>query len=462
MKLTLFLVLVFASVALLRAEEEVEEQDEPSITSVYDGSLDDEVLGNEEDPAHHHKRRRMLSRMGARRVCGRVFIGCIKKTRARCKLVPVCKVHYFACRCIIKVAKKCIGFLRWLKKRVQRHHRRHGRKHDESEEDARKKRRKMPGFVRKCKRGYRRCSKGKKFCGGCLRGFGGCLKRHAIKHFCKKHGHSKKHGDEPEDEETAMANAVENDEFEDADMPAEEEDESDARRHKRRRRRPNKRVCGRVFIGCIKKTRARCKLVPVCKVHYFACRCIIKVARKCIGFLRWLKKRVQHHRRRHGRKHDESEEDARKKRRKMPGFVRKCKRGYRRCSKGKKFCGGCLRGFGGCLKRHAIKHFCKKHGHSKKHGDEPEDEETAMANAVENDEFEDADMPAEEEDEADARRHKRRRRRPNKAQRRCIKGALKCMLRAKLNCPRQGRCVRRVMRCMRRVRRRRRHRKHDE
>jgi len=66
MKLTLFLVLVFASVALLRAEEEVEEQDEPSITSVYDGSLDDEVLGNEEDPAHHHKRRRMLSRMGAR------------------------------------------------------------------------------------------------------------------------------------------------------------------------------------------------------------------------------------------------------------------------------------------------------------------------------------------------------------------------------------------------------------
>jgi len=37
-----------------------------------------------------------------------------------------------------------------------------------------------------------------------------------------------------------------------------------------------------------------------------------------------------------------------------------------------------------------------------------------MANAVENDEFEDADMPAEEEDEADARRHKRRRRRPNK------------------------------------------------
>ncbi|KAK3713430.1 hypothetical protein QZH41_012476 [Actinostola sp. cb2023] len=146
MKLTLFLVLVFASVALLRAEEEVEEQDEPSITSVYDGSLDDEVLGNEEDPAHHHKRRRMLSRMGARRVCGRVFIGCIKKTRARCKLVPVCKVHYFACRCIIKVARKCIGLIPSLaekesttapQKTRSQARRKRGRRTQEKKKDAR-------------------------------------------------------------------------------------------------------------------------------------------------------------------------------------------------------------------------------------------------------------------------------------------------------------------------------------
>ena len=67
MKLTLLLLLVFASVALLRAEEEtvedVEEQEQPSMNDLLDGSLDDEVLGNEEDPGHF-RRRKLLRRLG--------------------------------------------------------------------------------------------------------------------------------------------------------------------------------------------------------------------------------------------------------------------------------------------------------------------------------------------------------------------------------------------------------------
>ena len=70
MKLTLLLLLVFASVALLRAEEEtvedVEEQEQPSMNDLLDGSLDDEVLGNEEDPGHYKKRKALRRRLGAR------------------------------------------------------------------------------------------------------------------------------------------------------------------------------------------------------------------------------------------------------------------------------------------------------------------------------------------------------------------------------------------------------------
>jgi len=287
MKLTLLLLLVFASVALLRAEETVEdaeEQDQPSMNDLLDGSLDDEVLGDEEDPGYH-KKRRMLRRLGDKIVCGRHFHRCLTKTRYRCKLVPVCVASYYGCRCIIKIARRCIGFLRWLKKAIRRHRRRHGKRHDEldEDEDARRRRRRLP---LKCRLGYRRCARRRKYCRVCLRRMGSCLKRHFIKKFCAKHGHH----DEEEDETVMAASAIANDESEVAD---DEEDENDPR--KRRLSWAQKR-CLKRGLRCVLRARLNCRKQYRC----------VRRARRCLRRARRIRRaRAKKQAKKQAKKHDE-------------------------------------------------------------------------------------------------------------------------------------------------------------
>jgi len=272
MKLTLLLLLVFASVALLRAEEtveDVEEQEQPSMNDLLDGSLDDEVLGNEEDPGHHRRHKARLRRLGDKIYCAKYFYGCLRKTRYRCKLVPVCAVHFYACRCIIKVARQCIGFLKWLRRVIRKHKRRHGKRHDELDEDEDARRRR--GYPRHCKRGYRRCARGKKYCRGCLRSFGLCLKKHYIKRFCAKHGHH----DEEEDEEVMVANAIQSDESE---VAEDEEVENDPLRKRRRRLSWAQKRCLKYGLKCMLRARLNCRRQGRCVRRTL--RCLRRVRRR--------------------------------------------------------------------------------------------------------------------------------------------------------------------------------------
>ncbi|XP_031560904.1 uncharacterized protein LOC116296924 [Actinia tenebrosa] len=276
MKLSLILLLVLASVALFKAEElpeDVEEltnDEESSVSFLYDGSMEDEVLGDEDDPADKAKKQAALSRIGERRVCGRVFIGCLRKTKARCKLIPVCKVKYFACRCVLKGVRKCKKFLHFVRVMAQKHK---GHKHDEveeDEEDPKRKRRRMPKFVKLCKAGFRRCARGKKFCGGCLRQFGACIRRHVIKKLCSKKKEGKK-SDEPEDdEESIMADAVENDEDE---TETEIEEEDDGKDLISKKRRPNKKIirCAKYGVRCMLRARLNCRRQGRCVRRVMKC-----------------------------------------------------------------------------------------------------------------------------------------------------------------------------------------------
>jgi len=269
MKLTLLLLLVIASVALLRAEEDivedVQEQEQPSMNDLLDGSLDDEVLGNEEDPGRFRRHKARLRRLGDKIVCGKYFVKCVKKINARCKLIPLCTVHYYACRCIVKIARKCIGFLKWLKRVARRHKRRHGKRHDEidEDEDAKRRRRRFP---RKCGLRYRSCAKENakkgKPCWGCLRRLGRCVKKHYIKRFCRKHGHH----DEEEDEEAMVANAIENDENEQV-----AEDIENDPHYKRRRLSVAQKRCLRYGVKCMLRARLNCRRQGRCVRRTMRC-----------------------------------------------------------------------------------------------------------------------------------------------------------------------------------------------
>jgi len=271
MKLTFIVLLVLASVVVLRAEEtkqDVEEDHQPSLTDVYDGSLEDEVMGDEEDPAHLKKRQHMMRTMAHMRICGKVFVKCLIKTKARCKLVPVCKVKYFACRCILKGVSKCRRFLGWVKQMAKKHSQKREKEEekDDESEDARRKKGKWRRVVRKCKRGYRGCARGKKFCGPCLKKFGGCIKKHIIKHICRKHGHSKK-GDEPmeeedEDEETAMANVVEHEDTEEDEKQVEADEDA----HGMGDKKPSAALirCGKRGFKCMLRAKSNCRRFGKC------------------------------------------------------------------------------------------------------------------------------------------------------------------------------------------------------
>lgn len=70
MKLSLVLLLVLASVALFKAEElpedveELNNDEESSVSFLYDGSMEDEVMGDEEDPHDKAKKMALLRRIG--------------------------------------------------------------------------------------------------------------------------------------------------------------------------------------------------------------------------------------------------------------------------------------------------------------------------------------------------------------------------------------------------------------
>ncbi|XP_032236487.2 uncharacterized protein LOC116617664 [Nematostella vectensis] len=261
MKLTLVLLLCAASVALLKAEEE-SALDDTSAAFLYDGSLEDEVLGHEEDPGMMEKKKAALKRMGARRVCGRVLVGCLVKLKAPCKVsLKVCKAKYFACRCIVKGVYHCRRFLAWVDRVKKMHKKKMAKKEDEEmdvpEEGAPAKK---PAVKKLGSRAaLRECiaaAKGKgcnntKDCRPCARGFVLCMKRKL------QNGQSPKKADEYYD---AMADRAEDEEDE---QDEDEEEDEEAEKPGEGKIKALRR-CRVIAVRCFLRARLDCRRQAVC------------------------------------------------------------------------------------------------------------------------------------------------------------------------------------------------------